>query len=149
MEKKIYITVYSAHTEVEPSGEIGEPDTMEMSVEGILTLENGKYEIKYEESDLTGMEGSETSISFYAGEPELITLTRYGNVETAMTFEAGKRHTSVYSTEAFSFEVCIKTNRVKNCISENGGIMELDYGLEFRGLTTQNTYMKITVRTVK
>ena len=51
-------------TEGNGSNEAVAEDTIEMNTEGVLRLSGNRVEIAYDESELTGMEGASTVISF-------------------------------------------------------------------------------------
>lgn len=116
----------------------GEEDLLELTAEGFLSEADGRIEITYSESELTGMEGATTQISFAKKEPELISMLRGGSVTTAMVFEPGKRHICVYETPIMPFELCIHTLRVKNDLMTRGMIY-LDYIVEFKGAQAERT----------
>lgn len=154
MEKKIKITILSEQTEIskklieklletdiedfsedgqdDSSAEKNNTDKLKLRTEGTLKIKDGRAEISYEESEITGMEGSVTKLSFSINDPTIITLLREGAVSTAMVFEAGKRHICVYETGIMPFELCIDTIHVNNEILTCGSIY-LDYILEIKG----------------
>ncbi len=130
--------------EVEP-----EVETLEMDSEGIMRISDERFELEYFETELTGMEGACTSISFDRDNPGLITLLRTGTVETVLVFEAGQRNCCAYSTPEINFEVTVRTWDLRNELTEDGGELELDYSLEFRGASTEHTNISISVNVVK
>ena len=71
---------------------------MEMTTSALLEMEDGRVTIRYEESELTGMEGTTTEITFLESEPSLVTVQRTGSVRCALVLEAGKTHTGAYET---------------------------------------------------
>ena len=87
--------------ENEPEGPI------EMFSEGELYITDDRVIIAYDESELTGMEGSSTQVRFERNAPELVTMMRSGNVSTILVFEEGKRHICTYQTPYMPFEICV------------------------------------------
>ena len=72
------------------------PDSIELVTEGSLTpTGEGGLILSYQESELTGLEG--TTTSFEVRGPQVI-LSRTGSVNSQMVFEEGKQHTSLYET---------------------------------------------------
>ena len=124
--------------ENEPEGPI------EMFSEGELYITDERVIIAYDESELTGMEGSHTQVRFERNAPELITMMRSGNVSTILVFEEGKRHICTYQTPYMPFEICVFTKTVKNSLLENG-VIELDYIVEIRGAQAERTQFKIEI----
>ena len=72
-----------------------EPDHIELITEGTLELLPDGLRFFYQETELTGMEG--TTTSFQLCGPQVI-LSRTGAVNSQMVFEEGRQHTSLYET---------------------------------------------------
>ena len=70
-----------------------DPDETELMTEGTMELAEDGIVLSYEESELTGMEG--TTTTFEVKGPR-VTLTRSGTVNSQMVFEEGRQHTSLY-----------------------------------------------------
>lgn len=117
---------------------------IEMFSEGELYITDDRVIIAYDESELTGMEGSHTQVRFERNAPELVTMMRSGSVNTILVFEEGKRHICTYQTPYMPFEICVFTKQVKNGLLENG-VIELDYIVEIRGAQAERTQFKIEI----
>lgn len=117
---------------------------IEMTVEASYHDDGDRVCIRYRESELSGMEGSVTSVSFRKSEPTLISMLRDGSVKTALVFEPAVRHLCVYQTQIMPFEVCIYTRSVKNRI-EKDGTLEMDYTVELRGAQAEHTAFSMRV----
>lgn len=128
----------------EPLDEEGNED-VEMLMEGWLISSPTRVELVYEETELTGMEGSVSTIGFDRATPGLVSMLRSGGVSTALVFEAGKRHTCVYDTPFSSFDVCVVTKHVRNALLTEG-VLELDYLIEIHGAQAERCRMTINVR---
>lgn len=124
--------------EDEPEGPI------EMFSEGELYIMPDRVIIAYDESELTGMEGSHTQVRFEKNAPELVTMMRSGSVNTILVFEEGKRHICTYQTPYMPFEICVFTKKVNNTLLENG-VIDLDYIVEIRGAQAERTQFKIEI----
>ena len=122
----------------EPEGPI------EMYSEGELYITDDRVIIAYDESELTGMEGSHTQVRFERAQDGLVTMMRNGSVNTILVFEEGKRHICTYQTQYMPFEICVFTKSVKNTLLEDGNI-ELDYIVEIRGAQAERTQFKIEI----
>ena len=112
--------------------------------EGELYVTDERVIIAYDESELTGMEGSHTQVRFERSQEGLVTMMRHGNVNTILVFEEGKRHICTYQTPYMPFEICVFTKKVKNTLLQNG-IIELDYIVEIRGAQAERTQFKIEI----
>ena len=124
--------------EEEPEGPI------EMFSEGELYITDERVIIAYDESELTGMEGSHTQVRFERAQAGLVTMMRNGSVNTILVFEEGKRHICAYQTPYMPFEICVFTKSVKNTLLDDGKI-ELDYIVEIRGAQAERTQFKIEI----
>ncbi len=125
-----------------PLGELSEPT--ELWIEGRLVIGDARVELVYEESELSGMEGSVTSIGFDRMNPGLISMMRSGLVSTAMVFEENKRHICVYRTPFSEFEICTVAKQVKNHLLSEG-VIELVYLIEVHGAQAERCQMRISI----
>ena len=128
-------------------GENEGEDLLELTAEGFISDDGERIEKTYDESDLTGMEGATTKISFDKKNPELVTMLRGGSVTTAMVFEQKKRHICVYETPYMPFELCIYTLKVCNELALRG-LLYLDYIVEFKGAQAERTKFTVMIEEV-
>lgn len=121
-------------------GEIEEtaPDEIEINTVGKIRIADGRFEVYYDESEVTGMEGSSTSVSFDMSDKGMVTMLREGSVSTALVFEAGRRHHCLYKTPYMPFEVCVNTFSVDNRLELDGELF-IDYIIEIRGAKAERT----------
>ena len=116
----------------------------EMTVEGRYHDDGIRVAISYDESELSGMEGSRATISYQKNEPGVITMLRTGSVKTALLFEKGRCHECVYQTPLAPFDVRMQTDEVNNSL-EGVGVLYLDYTVELRGAQPQRTKMTLSL----
>ena len=69
-----------------------EPETIEINSMGVFTEKDGRAELSYDETEVTGMEGSRTAVSFATAQEAIVSMIREGMVSTVLVFEEGKRH---------------------------------------------------------
>ena len=132
-------------TEKQTDGEDeSEPERSSFFAAGHLVETGDRVEIVYEESVVTGMEGSVTSIGFSRSDPSVVTMFRKGFVNTAFVFEQGVRHICVYQTPIAEFELCVHALAVRNAVLTDG-ILELDYLTELHGARTERTRMTVRI----
>ena len=81
----------------------------------------------YEESELTGMEGTQTTFKLEDG---LVTLTREGAVNTQMLFQKGRRHVFLYDTPFGAMTMGVDTQRLTADLDEHGGRMDIIYAVD-------------------
>ena len=120
-----------------------DPDAQELMTEGTMTLTEDGMVLAYEETALTGMEG--TTTRFQIRGPRVI-LTRSGTVNSQMVFEEGRQHTSLYETPFGELSVDIQTSVLKHNLTERGGLMEIKYSIAVEHTVTGRNCFKIRVR---
>ncbi len=125
------------------AGELPEPT--ELWAEGRLITTPKRVELVYEESEMSGMEGSVTTVGFDRDAPELVTMMRTGMVRSALVFESGKRHNSLYHTPFSDFELCTHTLYIENKLLTEGTI-DLEYILSFHGADSEHCKLHISIR---
>jgi uncharacterized beta-barrel protein YwiB (DUF1934 family) len=120
-----------------------ESDSVELTTTGALTPTEGGYQLSYQESELTGMEGTLTSFLI---SPDRVVLTRTGELNSQMVFERGVRHLSLYSTPMGSMEVGVATRVMRSTIGEDGGELEVDYAIDINHQMAGQNFFSLTVR---
>ena len=75
-----------------------EQDTIELVTEGTMVFRDGGWDISYEETALTGMEGVTTT---FRVEPGKVTLLRTGKLNSTMVFQENVAHDSLYQLESW------------------------------------------------
>lgn len=127
-----------------------ESDTIELVTEATYTLEGDQVSISYAESELTGMDGAVTTLSYNRKTPGVLSMMRGGSYYTVLVFEEGRRHMCAYNTGILPFELCVHTFKVKNQLNEEGyGHLILDYLVEIKGAKAQRTKFRINVSPLK
>ncbi len=122
----------------------GEPEIIEINSIGRQSDSEGRIQISYDETEVTGMDGSTTAVSFMREQPKVVSMIREGAVSTALVFEVGKRHHCVYHTPFMPFEVCVHTLKVENRLLEEG-YLDLDYVIEIRGAQAERTKFRMEI----
>ena len=120
-----------------------DPDATELMTEGVMEVLEDGYRISYEESELTGMEG--TTTTFTVAGPRVV-LTRSGSVNSQMVFEEGKQHTSLYETPFGELSIDIQTSRLLHNLTERGGLMEIKYSIAVEHTVTGRNCFKVQVK---
>ena len=122
-----------------------ESEIMEMTTDAVITDDGERIEIPYEETELTGMDGSRTAVSYKKDDTGLVAMMRDGAVRTALVFEEGRRNICAYETPFMPFELCICTKKVENTLSFEGGRLYLDYIIEVRGAKAERTKFTLEI----
>lgn len=104
-----------------------ESDTVELVTEGQLQRENGVYILTYLESEITGLDGTQTTITV---QEDQVTLVRAGQYNSQMVFQEGRRHLSMYNTPYGALAIGVNTLSLMTDLTDEGGIIEVDYETE-------------------
>ena len=105
----------------------GDVSKVELMTEGEYEYSPEKSELIYQESSITGMEGTTTTFTV---EPDTVILTRVGTVTSQMLFRRGEKHMFLYQTPYGSATMGIYTRRLDADIDENRGHVEIEYALD-------------------
>ena len=118
---------------------------IDIDYEGTLFVREGRLTVKYDESELTGMVGAVTEISFDLNEPGIVVMSRSGTVRGSLCFEKGSRIECVQDTGEMVLSFVVDTEALQNDLGEDGGELKIGYCMEFRGSPVQRSLMHITV----
>lgn len=111
---------------------------MELVTEGEYSFDNGTGYFVYEETEITGMEGTTTRFDF---SPSEAVITREGSVQSKMVFVEGKRNVFLYNTPWGSMTMGIDTHKIDNDLAPYGGSIDIDYTLSFdRAVVSRNRF---------
>ena len=103
-----------------------EPEIIELVTEGTMEFTNGGWDIAYEETALTGMEGVTT---IFRVEPDKVTLTRKGALNSQMVFQQGVPHDSLYQMAFGALLLTVNATSVFYDIVPDGGVIDLSYNI--------------------
>ena len=101
--------------------------------------------ITYDETELTGMAGARSTVTYRTSDRGLLTMLRTGMVSTAMTFKAHHRAICTYETPYMPFSIGIHALTVDNRL-DTEGILKLDYIIEIRGARAERCEMEMKIQ---
>ena len=128
-------------------------EKIDLITEGIMTItpDGGFSEepshtvaISYDETELTGMAGARSTITYRTADRGLVTMLRTGMVSTAMTFKAHHRAICTYDTPYMPFSIGIHALTVDNRLDTDGEL-KLDYIIEIRGARAERCEMTMRI----
>ena len=120
------------------------PEEIELVTSGTLNRDGqGGFTISYQESELTGLEGTTTKLHIDGGR---VTLLREGNINSQMVFEEGRRHLSMYETPYGELSIGVNTRRMRSTLGEAGGDLEIDYAIEIDNLLAGQNLFRMNVK---
>ena len=103
-----------------------EPDVIELVTEGVLEKHGDGWDLFYEETALTGMEGVTTTFTIA---PDKIILTRTGKLNSQMVFQEGVPHDSLYQMDFGALLITVCAKQIQAQISDQGGTIDLVYSI--------------------
>ena len=122
MKQKVTLSIEGRQTyEDQP------PEIIELVTDGTMEFRNGGWDISYEESELTGLAGVTTT---FRVEPDKVTLTRKGALNSQMIFQKNVLHESLYQMPFGALMLSVKATSVFFDILPEGGVIDLSYNIE-------------------
>ncbi len=89
-------------------------------------------------------EGGNTTLLI---EDDRVTMLRSGEWVSQMVFEEGRRHVSYYDTSQGSWAVGVTASRVATDLGDDGGHIEVAYGVEIAGDIAEESHLSIDIHT--
>lgn len=136
MEKKAVIKIVSNAT-------MDNDELIEVVTPGSLKNENDEIIAMYKETEISGMDGTDTKLRIGS---EYIILEREGSTTTKMHFEKGKPTVCLYNTPYGMLELTIETKDLKIDMTEDGGNVEINYEMQVAGQPPIKTKLKLDIR---
>ena len=140
-EIKLILTVNSVIDNLDDTGlPDGEPEINIFTTGGsLLIAERGKKLSFTDES-----EGQKTTSTLYVTDDKVV-LHKRGDVEADMTFREGEEVKTVYRVGPYSFDMAVRTKRIRNSLTDEGGELALLYSMNVGG-QEKNVRMKISAK---
>ena len=104
-----------------------EPEIIELVTDGTMEFRDNGWDISYQETELTGLEGVTTTFRVEAGK---VTLDRTGKLRSQMVFQEGIPHESLYQMPFGALMITVKATSVFFDIVPDGGVIDLMYDIE-------------------
>ncbi len=120
-----------------------EPETIELTTEAALSGEDGVLFLRYQESELTGLQGTETCFELHR---DKVVLRRKGAVSSEMVFVPGLVNQSLYNTDEGALLITVRTTAVEDAMTLTGGSLHVAYGITVEGLGTGQIDYWLNVR---
>lgn len=137
MEKRAVIKIIS-------DASMDDDEKIEVVSPGIFRFSEDRYEAEYEETELSGMEGTTTFLKIY---DEEVVLEREGTTSTKMVFNINEPCISLYNTPYGMLELTITTNRISVDFNEFGGELNIEYDMAVAGQEPITTSLNLSIKT--
>ena len=120
-----------------------EEDTMLFDTAGSYYFNDGVGVLSYQESELTGLEGSRTSVMVM---PNQVVVDRDGMLTGRMIFREGTKDSYPYNTPYGQMMLGIDTRKIRHNFNENGGDVEIDYITDLAHTFVSRNKFRISVK---
>jgi uncharacterized beta-barrel protein YwiB (DUF1934 family) len=136
MKKKAVIKVISTQRN-------SDDKAIEVVTPGEFYREGDYYYAVYDETELSGMAGTKTTIKV---SPETFLLTRTGTTNGEMSFKKDDRNITLYDTPYGALQLNIDTKELHVQLDDNGGEIFIDYSLSVGNQEPQNTLLRVNIK---
>jgi len=141
LHKDVLVTVKGTRTD-----DLGEKETIELITVGRFFCKKRSYYIVYSESEVSGLEGTTTSVK---AEQNRVTLNRVGSSEHKQVFEEGVHNRGNYTTPYGNLPTRVLPWKVEVDLTEVGGSINLEYELELNRQKIGYNELIITVEEIR
>jgi len=120
-----------------------EPDVIQLVTDGTMEFKNGGWDITYEESELTGLQGVTTT---FRVESDRIILNRTGKLQSQMVFKEGVPHESLYQMDFGALLLTVCATRVMANLTDEGGMLDIIYQIDIEQSTAGTIDYHLDIR---
>ncbi|MBQ9510346.1 MAG: DUF1934 domain-containing protein [Clostridia bacterium] len=146
-KKQIKLRVVS-HTEGNDEFDAGEKESefTDITTTAELSMSGDRVVIEYDEVLSSGDDTvTHTAISFDKNSPNVIFLTRTGDVQMTCVIEEKTRYRFSYDVGFAVFELIAAGKKVKNSLLDTSGTLKMSYDVEMHGMMIRTCDMRVTI----
>ena len=136
MEKSAIISVRSF-------SDLNKDEVIEVVTPGKFHLGESEFKAVYEESEISGMDGTTTTLVIKG---EALILEREGSTTTRMEFKKGEEVVSLYNTPYGMMNINIYTKELDIDMDDDGGVIYTKYILGLEGQSGITIELKVKIR---
>lgn len=136
MEKSAVISIRSF-------SDLDKDEVIEVVTPGKFHLGESEFKAVYEESEISGMDGTTTTLVI---KDDVLVLERVGSTSTRMEFKKGEDVISLYNTPYGMMNINISTKELDIDMDEDGGVIYTKYVLGLEGQPGITTELKVKIR---
>ena len=138
MQKKAVISISSMQMN-------DKDQVVEVVTPGEFHIEEDSFKAIYEESEISGMAGTTTTVVIESGKVKLV---RKGSTETVMVFENNGSSVCLYNTPYGMLELTTNTKLLNIDMNEDGGAVKINYDLVVAGQEPIHTSLSLKVKVI-
>lgn len=140
-DKKLILTVNSVIDNLSDAGlPEADPEINIFTTDGTLSVLEEGYLLGFTEVQ----EGGKVHTDLYISK-ECVRLVKSGDITSEMRFSEGEIFNTLYRVGPYSFDMTVRTKRIRNSLTENGGELQLIYSMNVGG-QEKNVRMKISAK---
>ena len=136
MEKSAVISIRSF-------SDLDKDEVIEVVTPGKFHLGESEFKAVYEESEISGMDGTTTTLVI---KDDVLVLEREGSTSTRMEFKKGEDVISLYNTPYGMMNINISTKELDIDMDEDGGVIYTKYVLGLEGQPGITTELNVKIR---
>lgn len=136
MEKSAIISVRSF-------SDLNKDEVIEVVTPGKFHLGESEFKAVYEESEISGMDGTTTTLVI---KDDALILEREGSTTTRMEFKKGEEVVSLYNTPYGMMNINISTKELDIDMDDDGGVIYTKYILGLEGQSGITIELKVKIR---
>ena len=136
MEKSAVISIRSF-------SDLDKDEVIEVVTPGKFHLGESEFKAVYEESEISGMDGTTTTLVI---KDDVLVLEREGSTSTRMESKKGEDVISLYNTPYGMMNINISTKELDIDMDEDGGVIYTKYVLGLEGQPGITTELKVKIR---
>ena len=140
MIKDVWISISNRQSDAQAQSE---EETLMFDTAGHYYFNDGIGVLSYQESELTGLEGTQTSVMVM---PNQVVVDRDGTLAGRMIFKEGCKDSFPYHTPYGQMMMGIDTRRIRHNFNENGGDVEIDYITDLAHAYVTKNKFRISVK---
>lgn len=139
-KKKVWLSI-TGKTAMESESD----DIIELITEGEFYRQDKSAYLSYDESEVSGLEGTKTTIEL---EKEKLSIIRLGSMNSHMIFEKGKRNLNTYATPYGAMTMSVYTQDIDVDYDQNDQPTKIfvDYNIEISGQGVSKNTLNIDVK---
>ena len=118
-------------------------ETIEFVTDGVYCRTETGYQIYYVESELTGLEGTTTTVEIA---PDAVTVERKGMLNSRMIFRQGEKTRFLYDTKFGSATMGVDTRSVSADFDDYGGKLSIDYVVNMEHTVASRNTLNMSVK---
>ena len=133
----------SAVISIRSFSDLDKDEVIEVVTPGKFHLGESEFKAVYEESEISGMDGTTTTLVI---KDDVLVLEREGSTSTRMEFNKGEDVISLYNTPYGMMNINISTKELDIDMDEDGGVIYTKYVLGLEGQPGITTELKVKIR---